>query len=129
MHIPVCGFACHHFANLCKIATLKKTVNWFSRPIITLCRAKVLQNAPKGGILQYFRPSLSYQLSLRSLFCLLSSGRLHYKLVHVFFQAATEYAEKHIGGLDLLINCAGILHPSGRGETSLKDVSMQVLGT
>ncbi|XP_071507431.1 C-signal-like [Diadema antillarum] len=30
-------------------------------------------------------------------------------------------------GLDLLINCAGILHPSGRGETSLKAVSQEAL--
>ena len=30
----------------------------------------------KGSILQYFRPSLSYHLSLRSLYCLFLSGRL-----------------------------------------------------
>ncbi|XP_041477658.1 C-factor-like [Lytechinus variegatus] len=30
-------------------------------------------------------------------------------------------------GLDLLINCAGMLHPSGRGETSLKAVSQEGL--
>ena len=29
----------------------------------------------QGGILQYFRPALSYNLSLRSLFCLFLSGR------------------------------------------------------
>ena len=28
---------------LCKTTTLKKTKNWFSKPIITLCRSKVLQ--------------------------------------------------------------------------------------
>ena len=27
--------------------------------------------------------------------------------------------------LDLLINCAGILHPSGKGETSLREVNSQ----
>ena len=32
-------------------------------------------NNYKGSILQYFRPSLSYHLSLRSLFCLFLSGR------------------------------------------------------
>ena len=31
------------------------------------------------------------------------------------------------GGVDLVINCAAMLHPSGRGETSLRDVSAQVL--
>ena len=31
--------------NLCKKAALKKTINWFSRPVIAYCRSKVLQNA------------------------------------------------------------------------------------
>lgn len=31
------------------------------------------------------------------------------------------------GKLDLLINSAGMLHPSGRGETSLRDVTMEVI--
>lgn len=30
------------------------------------------------------------------------------------------------GKLDLLINCSAILHPSGKGETSLRDVSQEV---
>ena len=42
------------------------------------------------------------------------------------FQSAATYVEKELGSLDLLINCAGILHPSGRGETSLKDMSIKV---
>ena len=42
------------------------------------------------------------------------------------FQAAAAFVEKEYGGLDLLINSAGMLHPSGRGETSLKDVTFQV---
>ena len=33
-----------------------ETNNWLSRPIIVKCRSKVLQNAPRGGILQYFQP-------------------------------------------------------------------------
>lgn len=33
------------------------------------------------------------------------------------------------GKLDLLINCSAILHPSGRGETSLRDVSEDVRST
>ncbi|KAI8483024.1 hypothetical protein Bbelb_391800 [Branchiostoma belcheri] len=44
-------------------------------------------------------------------------------------QAANQVQQQHGGGLDLLINCAGILHPSGRGETSLRDVSSQGLLT
>ena len=36
----------------------------------------------KGSILQYFRPSLSYHLSLRSLFCLFLSGRFTQVLLY-----------------------------------------------
>ncbi|XP_052771312.1 C-factor-like [Mya arenaria] len=42
-------------------------------------------------------------------------------------KAAAEEVGKRHGRLDLLINCAGVLHPSGRGETSLRDVNMQGL--
>ena len=31
--------------------------------------------------------------------------------------------------LDLLVNCAGMLHPSGKGETSLREVDLQGLKT
>ena len=54
----------------------KKTKTWFSRPFIALSRFKVLQNAPRGTycgelrILQYFRPSLSYNFPLIPLFSL-----------------------------------------------------------
>ena len=35
-----------------------------------------------------------------------------------------EEVAAHVGGakLDLLVNCAGMLHPSGKGETSLREV-------
>ena len=36
------------------------------------------------------------------------------------------FTKEKYGKLDLLINSAGMLHPSGRGETSLKDVSLEV---
>ena len=39
--------------------------------------------------------------------------------------AATNVASK-FPHLDLLVNCAGMLHPSGKGETSLKDLDQQV---
>ena len=41
-------------------------------------------------------------------------------------EAASQYVEQKYAKLDLLINCAAMLHPSGRGETSLKEVSSQV---
>ena len=53
---------------------IKKTKNWFSRPNYGLMQVKSIAECSPWGILQYFRPSLSYHLSLRSLFCLLLSG-------------------------------------------------------
>ena len=41
-----------------------------------LIQVKSIAECSKGSTLQYFRPSISYQLSLRSLFCLSLSGRL-----------------------------------------------------
>ena len=38
-------------------------------------QVKSIAECSKGSILQYFRTSLSYHLSLRSLFCLFLSGR------------------------------------------------------
>ena len=45
-------------------------------------QVKSLAECSKGSILQYFRPSLSYHLSLRSLFCLLLSGCLTQVLLY-----------------------------------------------
>ena len=41
-----------------------------------LMQVKNIAECSKGSILQYFRPSLSYQLSLSTSFCLFLSGRL-----------------------------------------------------
>ena len=40
-------------------------------------QVKSIAECSKGSILQYFWPSLSYHLSLNSVFCLILSGRLH----------------------------------------------------
>ena len=64
------------------MASLKKTENWFSRPIYRLMQVKSNAECSKGSILQYFRPSLSYHLSLRPLFCLFLSGR--FKQVSIY---------------------------------------------
>ena len=48
-----------------------------------LIKVKSIAECSKGSILQYFRPSLSFHLSLRSLFCLFLSGRLRQVLLHV----------------------------------------------
>ena len=46
-------------------------------------QVKSVAECSKGSILQYFRPSLSYHLSLRSLFCLVLSGRFTQVLLDV----------------------------------------------
>lgn len=57
------------------------------------------------------------------------------KLVLVSFDVSKEddikkvvplITEKSGGKIDLLVNCSAILHPSGKGETSLRDISLQV---
>ena len=47
-----------------------------------LMQVKRFAECSKGSILQYFRPSLSYHLSLRSLICLFLSGRLRQVLLY-----------------------------------------------
>lgn len=39
---------------------------------------------------------------------------------------AAKIVEQKYQKVDLLINCAAMLHPTGKGETSLRDVSFQV---
>lgn len=39
---------------------------------------------------------------------------------------AAERVKESFGGVDLLVNSSAMLHPSGKGETSLRDVSAQV---
>ena len=50
-----------------------------------LMQVKSIAECSNGSILQYFRPSLSYHLSLRYLFCLFMSGRLRQVLLYVLF--------------------------------------------
>ena len=46
-------------------------------------QVKSIAECSKGSILQYFRPLLSYHLSLRSLFCLFLSGRFTQVLLYL----------------------------------------------
>ncbi|KAL4232315.1 hypothetical protein ACF0H5_009886 [Mactra antiquata] len=59
------------------------------------------------------------------------SDRLNILQVNVenesHIKVAAELVEDQYGRVDLLVNCSGILHPSGRGETSLKDVTLEGL--
>ena len=52
-----------------------KTKNWVLRPSLSLNAGQKYCRMLQESILQYFRPSLSYHLSLRPLFCLYLSGR------------------------------------------------------
>ena len=49
-----------------------------------LMQVKSITECSKWSILQYFRPSLRYQLLLRSLFCLFLSGRFTHILLYIF---------------------------------------------
>ena len=61
---------------------LKKTKMVF-RTDYRLMLVKSIAECTKGSILQYFRPSLSYHLSLKSLFCLFFSGCLRQVLLYL----------------------------------------------
>ena len=62
----------------------KKTENWFLNTYFRLMQVKSIAECSSGSILQYFRPSLNYHLSLRFLFCLFLSGRFTQVLLYVF---------------------------------------------
>ena len=50
-----------------------------------LRHVKSIAECSNWSILQYFGPSLSFYLSLRSLFCLYLSGRLRQVLLYIIF--------------------------------------------
>ena len=56
--------------------------------IYCLIQVKSIAECSKGSILQYFRPSLSYHLSLRSLFCLFWSGLFTQVLLYLQYDEA-----------------------------------------
>ena len=67
-----------------QIGHSKKDQKCFFKTDYRLMQVKSIAECSKGSILQYFRPSLSYQLSLRPLFCLLVlSSRFTQDLLYV----------------------------------------------
>ena len=68
-------------------------------------QVKSIADCSKGSLLQYFRPTLSYHLSLKSLFCLFLIGRFTQVLLYIISWAGTfdvffqELLEKALGGL------------------------------
>ena len=59
----------------------KKTKKLFFKTDYCIMQVKSIAECSNGSILQYFRPSLSYHLTLSSLFCLFLSGRLRQVLL------------------------------------------------
>ena len=65
----------------CRMAD-KKSLKLVFKTKFRLMQVKSVAECSKGSILQYFGPSLSYHLSLRSLFCLFLSGRFTQVLLY-----------------------------------------------
>ena len=65
------------------MATLKEDKNLVLKTKYRLMQVKSIAECSKWSLLRYFRPSLSYHLSLRSDFCLFFSGRLRQVLLYI----------------------------------------------
>ena len=78
---------CMHMCILIADYTVKPVLGGYSKKKTNyrLMQVKSIAECSNGSILQYFRPSLSYHLSLRSLFCLFLSG--HFTQVLLYCQA------------------------------------------
>ena len=63
------------YSEACVKRPLSKRPKMVLKTNCRLMQVKSIAECSKGSILQYFRPSLSYQLLLRSLFCLFLSAR------------------------------------------------------
>ena len=74
---------------------------------------KGIAECSKGSILQYFRPSLSYHLSLRSLFCPFYTGFTVY--ITFLHMAITKIM---LPNIRLLMKFAQLTHNSTAGPTS-----------
>ena len=61
----------------------KRTPKLVFKTDYLLMQVKSIAECSKGSILQYFQPSLSYHLSLKSFFCLFLSGRLRQTLLYM----------------------------------------------
>ena len=58
-----------------------------------LMQVKSIAECSKGSILQYFQPSLSHHLSLRSLFCLFLSSRFTQVLLYCTYATLSQQHE------------------------------------
>ena len=80
-------------------------------------QVKSIGECSKGSILQYFRSSLSFQLLLRALFCLLLSGRLH--RFSKFYRRYYDLISKFQVGLKSLLR-QGLSEPDFYGDLVYK---------
>jgi len=85
--------------------------------------AKVLAAKPNFEVIAACRDPLKAPEDLRSLDNV-QVMELDVERPDHIERAASDVSERH-GKLDLLINSAGVLHPTGRGETKLDDVTAE----
>ena len=79
-------------------------------------QVKSIAECSKRSILQYVQPSLSYQLSLRSLICLFLSGRFTQVLLYVCISSRTFISHVSEEGCDS-IKGQGVASSSLKGGT------------
>ena len=86
-----------------------------------LMQVKIIAECSKGSILQYFQPSLSYQLSIRSLFCLFLVTVSHrFFCINLLFSVRTPgYDNKKV------LTCNNIFNLS-RGAVAVLDTAPAV---
>lgn len=101
----------------------------------------LIQGASRGIGLQFCKHLLSKNSALVLATCRNPTNSLELQELHSKFssrlniypldiqnegqiqETSKQIQENHGKKLDLLVNCSGILHPSGKGETSLREVT------
>lgn len=93
---------------------------------LEFCRYLLLNKAPAAVIATCRNPDSAQNLAALSA---QYPGRMTVLKLDVNREEDIKSASKRVtsefGKLDLIINCSAVLHPSGKGETSLRDVSAQ----
>ena len=109
---------------VCKVIVLPYSKTCLKRPLSkrpqTGFQDRLLFNAGQKycRILQYFRLSLSYHLSLRSLFCLLLSGRFKQVLLYFVEKAGSQVARQMLTALETLVRCSNHLSYLGGSKSA-----------
>ena len=74
------------YSKTCLKRHLKRNTKLVFNTDYRLMQVESIAECSKEGILQYFRPSLSYHFPFRTLFCLFLSSRIRQVLLYVTFQ-------------------------------------------